>query len=179
MPYGEGQRAAGGSTIDKYRSTGKPLRTCFVPDGHSTSRRSMRCAAPNPKWLAGEVPVPVAVEADDMQPEGPRPDDYLLADAADPHDGERLAAELVAGHAGPSAGGGVVRLGDQVAHGCENQGERVLGHRGVVDARRVEHRHLQLGGGCDVDPVEAYAVLRDDLQPGKGPGDDRPGERVV
>ena len=73
----------------------------------------------------------------------------------------------------------MVGLDDEIAHGGEHEAERVFGDGGVIDAGREEHGDLEIGGGFDVDLVEADAVLGNDLEARERFLDDGAGESVV
>jgi hypothetical protein len=86
-----------------------------------------------------------------------------LADAPEPEDPQRLAAQLGAAEvlALPAPGGQrAVRLRD-VARQRQQQRERVLGRRDDVRARRVDDDDAALGRRGDVDVVDADAGAAD------------------
>ena len=62
----------------------------------------------------------------------------------------------------PDAGGGVGLR--NVARHRQHQGQRVLGHRDGVAARRVHHQHAGGGGGVQIDVVHADAGAPDHAQ---------------
>ena len=127
----------------------------------------------------GKVLVPVVAVADDFQAECFGADSDLFADAAEADNSEGLAADLVPGDARPTAGGGVIGLDDEVAHGGEHEAECVFGDRGVIDAGREEHGHLEIGGGFDIDLVEADSVFGNDLEARERFLNDGAGEGVI
>ena len=87
-------------------------------------------------------------------------------DAPQPDDAQRLAAQLAAHQrfllplaaAGEGVGPG------QVASQCQHHPQCVLGHRHGIGAGRVHDRDALLGGGFQVDVVDAYAGPPDDPQ---------------
>ncbi len=72
--------------------------------------------------------------------------------------GNRAVAKHLAG---PDVGVGA----NQMTGGGEQQGDRHLGDRVGVAARRVQHRDPGAGGACDVDVVGVPAGGRDGAQP--------------
>ena len=108
----------------------------------------------------------VRVEADELHAEAARALGHERADAAEAEDGERLLVELGAGElrALPLA---LLhrRVGlRDVARLREHERHRLLGGRDDVGRRRVAHDDAALGGGRDVDVVDAHAGAADDLQ---------------
>ena len=128
---------------------------------------------------AGEIFFPIVGKHDHAQAEGAGANGDFFGDAAKADEGEGFAAEFVAGDARPAAGGDVVGLADEVADDREEEGEGVLGDGGVIDAGGEEDGDLQIGGGFDVDLVEADAVFGNDLEAGEGFLDDGACEGVV
>ena len=106
------------------------------------------------------------VEGDDAHPEALGAMGHELADAPEAEDPERLVEQLDARElrALPLAGDQArVRLG-HVAGQREQQRHRVLGGGDDVGLRRVGDDDAALGGGGDVDVVDAHAGAADGLQ---------------
>ena len=111
----------------------------------------------------------VRVVRHDAHLEGARAFHHFAPDAAQADDAERLAAQLVAHEFflfPLAAARGRVGLGNVPRHG-QHHGERVLGHRDGVAARRVHHQHAGLGGGFEIDVVHADPRAPDHAQLGR------------
>ena len=121
--------------------------------------------------LRGAGGLDVGVVGDDLHAEGGHPLGDQHADAAEADDAEGLLAQLDAGvlAALPLA---VLERGvgrRDVAGGGDEQAAGELGGGDDVGGRRVDDHHAGLGGGGDVDVVEADAGAGDDLElPGGG-----------
>ena len=113
------------------------------------------------------------VVADDVHLQAAGPVGHGLADLAQADDAQRPAAQLDAGegaalplapaHRGVGGGGLVGQR--------EHQGDRLLGRRDGVAGRGVDDHDAGLGGGLEVDVVDADAGPADDDQAG-GVGED-------
>ena len=109
------------------------------------------------------------VEGDDVHAEALRALGDELADAAEAEDAERLVEQLGARELAAlplACAQALVRLRD-VAGEREQQRERVLGRRHDVRLRRVGDDDPALGGGRDVDVVDADAGAADGLEVGR------------
>ena len=120
--------------------------------------------------LRGAAGLHVGVVRDDLHPEGAEPLRDEHADAAEADDPDGLLVELDAGvlRALPLAVA-QRRVGRaDVAGGGEHERDGELGGADDVGRRGVDDHHAGLGGGLDVDVVEADTGAGDDLEAGRG-----------
>ena len=93
----------------------------------------------------------------------------FAADAAQPDDAQRLAAQLAAQKfllLPLAAFGGRGGLRNMARHG-QHQGEGVLRHRGRIAAGRIHDQNAGGGGGGQIHVVHAHASASDDAQLGR------------
>ena len=111
----------------------------------------------------------VGIVRDDLHAEGEGAAGNFDADAAQSDDAQGLAAKLAALQrllfplAGMHGGVGPRELTRQGQH----ESERVLGDRYGIAAGRVHHHDAALGGGVEIDVVDAHAGASDDAQLGR------------
>ena len=111
----------------------------------------------------------VRIVGDDLHAEGQSAARDFDADAAESDDAERLAAKLGALQRLllPLAGlhGGVSAHQDERAS-RQHESEGVLGDGNSIAAGRIHHHDAALGGGVEIDVVDAHAGAPDDAQLG-------------
>ncbi len=127
----------------------------------------------------GKFTGPINVVADDLHAKGMGTDGDLATDATKPDDPDRLAGNLVSGDPLPEALAGPEDVIDEFFLEGKEEHEDVLGDRGVVDAGGEGNRDAVLGGGGNIDLIDADAVFGNVLQAGEGLFDDGPGDGVV
>src|SRR5262245_20358137 len=109
----------------------------------------------------------VGIVGDHLHAEPGGPTRHFGADPTQADDAQHLAEELHALQAAllPAAGLQCEVGGGKPPGHREQEPHGVLGDRGGVAARRVHDDHAALGGGVDVDRVDAGAGATDDLEP--------------